>query len=100
MHEGYAHEEFKSRADLEEIYKDIREDAEIAKSRSELSELYKHAGSVLDQACQPPVETEFSEESEEFCAVAETEFSATTTVINQRARDVGSKDDFSEVWEN
>ena len=90
--------EINSKADLEQVSLEIRQDVDHAGSRAALTELYKRAGYLITLTHAPAWETKFGREVAELRRVGEEEFSKTARKINRRAKEIGVEADYDETW--
>ncbi len=90
--------EVKSKTGLKEVYREIRQDVEAAKSRHSLTELYKRAGYLITLTHAPSWEEKFGKQASSLRRVAEDEFGTTARKINRRAGAIGTEADYDEKW--
>ena len=74
--------EVNNRTDLRRIFKEIREDAEKAKSREDLSELYKRTVYMIMMTHASPLEVKFDRELKRWREITEREFARTVRMIS------------------
>lgn len=87
-----------SKTGLKEVFKEIRQDVDGAKSRPALTELYKRAGYLITLTHAPSWKEKFGREAAQYRQVAEQEFSSTARKINRRAKQIGAKADYDDKW--
>jgi hypothetical protein len=90
--------EVNSKADLKQVFAEIRTDVEDAKSRPALTELYRRAGYLITLTHAPSWEEKFGREAAALRRVGEEEFRKTAKKINQRAAEVHTVADYDETW--
>ena len=90
--------EVNDKADLRNVFSEIREDVETVDSRSDLTELYRRAGYLITLTNAPSWEKKFGDDIDEIRDTAEEEFSKTARKINSRAEEVGTDADYDEKW--
>src|SRR5262245_43787952 len=83
--------------DLYRIFREIREDVEKAGSREELTELYKRTGYMITMTHATPVREKSDREMKRRRDITESEFGRTVHSINNRAKQIGTDADFSEI---
>jgi len=90
--------EVDNKTDLKEVFSQIRQDVENAKSRSDLTELYKRAGYLITLTNASSWEKKFGDEIDDIRETAEDEFSKTARKINSQAEKIGTNADYDEKW--
>ena len=90
--------EVNSKTGLKDIFREIRQDVQAAKSRQGLTELYKRAGYLITLTHAPSWEEKFGRRSASLRRVAEEEFGTTARKINRRANAIGTEADYDEKW--
>ena len=90
--------EVDNKTDLKNVFSEIRQDVENAKSRSDLTELYRRAGYLITLTMASSWKEKFGDEIDDIRDVAEEEFAKTARRINSRAEEVGTNADYDEKW--
>lgn len=90
--------EVNNKANLRDVYRQIRKDVEDADSRSELTELYRRAGYLITLSYANSWEEKFGDEIEEIRATGEEEFARTARKINAQAKKIDTDADYDEAW--
>jgi hypothetical protein len=90
--------EVNSKTGLQNIFREIRRDAEAAKSRQGLTELYRRAGYLITLTHAPSWEEKFGRRSVSLRRVAEEAFGTTARKINRRAKAIGTEPNYDEKW--
>src|SRR5919108_5253681 len=97
-HDTHIYGEVNSKTGLKNIFMEIRQDVEKAKSRPDLTELYKRAGYLITLTHAPSWKEKFGGEAAELREVGEEEFGITARKINRRAQELGVEADYDEKW--
>lgn len=87
-----------SKADLDRIFGDIREDISHIKTRAGLTELYRRAGYLITLSYSAAWEKKFGDKTAGIRHEAEADFRKTAKLINAHAKKIGTADDFDEAW--
>lgn len=87
-----------NKTDLQDVFKQIREDVRDADDRSALTELYRRAGYLITLSQAPSWEEKFGDDADEMRDLAEEEFAKTARTVNRRADDIGTDADYDEEW--
>jgi hypothetical protein len=90
--------EVENKTDLKEVFSEIRDDIEQAKSREGLTELYRRAGYLITLTHAPSWKEKFGDEADDLRAAAKKEFATTARAINRRAGAIGTEADYDETW--
>ena len=90
--------EVDNKTDLKEVFSEIRQDVEKARSRSDLTELYKRAGYLITLTKAPSWKEKFGDDIGDIRETAEEEFSKTARKINNQAEKIGTDADYDETW--
>ena len=90
--------EVDNKTDLKNVFSEIRQDVESAKSRSELTELYRRAGYLITLTKASSWEKKFGDEIDDIRQTAEEEFAKTARKINSQAKTIGTDADYDEKW--
>ena len=90
--------EVDNKTDLKNVFAEIRQDVENAKSRSDLTELYRRAGYLITLTNASSWEKKFGDDIRDIREVAEEEFAKTARKINRRAEEIGAEADYDEAW--
>jgi len=99
-HDTHIYGEVENKTDLKQIFTEIRQDVDKAKSRSDLTELYRRAGYLITLTHARSWEEKFGKEVAELRKAAEDEFATTARRINHRAKQIGAEADYDEKWGN
>lgn len=86
-----------SRADLERIFQRLADEVDQAESRLRLTELHKRALYLVVLTRAPSWRSRFDDEADALGAFTMIEFVRTVRRINQRARAIGTWDDYSDA---
>ena len=89
-----------NKIDLRRIFREIRKEVEQAVSRQNLTELYKQAGYMITLTHATPINEKYGGPVKIQRQIAEREFAATARKINERAKKIGTQDDYNETWES
>ncbi len=92
----YGHVE--SKADIDKIFGEIRDDLRHANSRATLTELYRRAGYLITLTYAPSWAERFGDTAVSLRHEAEADFRKLVKQINARAEKVGEKGDYDENW--
>ena len=90
--------EVDNKTDLKNVFSEIRQDVENAKSRSDLTELYRRAGYLITLTKASSWKEKFGDDIDDIREVAEEEFATTARKINRRAEDIGTDANYDEKW--
>jgi len=90
--------EVDNKTDLKNVFSEIRQDIENAKSRSDLTELYRRAGYLITLTKASSWKEKFGDDIDDISEVAEEEFATTARKINRRAEEIGTVADYDEKW--
>ena len=90
--------EVDNKTDLKNVFSEIRQDVENAKSRSALTELYRRAGYLITLTNASSWEKKFGDDIDDIREVAEEEFATTARKINSQAEKIGATGDYDEKW--
>jgi hypothetical protein len=90
--------EVDNKTDLKNVFSEIRQDVEKAKSRSDLTELHRRAGYLITLTNASSWEKKFGDDIRDIREVAEEEFATTARKINRRAEEIGVEADYDETW--
>jgi len=90
--------EVDNKTDLKNVFSEIRQDVENAKSRSDLTELYRRAGYLITLTKASSWKEKFGDDIDDISEVAEEEFATTARKINRRAEEIGTVADYDEKW--
>ena len=90
--------EVDNKTDLKNVFSEIRQDVENAKSRSDLTELYRRAGYLITLTKASSWKEKFGADIDDISEVAEEEFATTARKINRRAEEIGTVADYDEKW--
>ena len=90
--------EVDNKTDLKEVFSQIRQDVENAKSRADLTELYKRAGYLITLTKAPSWKEKFGKDIGNIRETAEEEFSKTARKINSQAKEIGTVADYDDKW--
>ena len=96
--EEHVYGEVDNEDDLRRIFAAIRRDVAQAPTRDELTKLYRRAEYLITLTFSPAWQKKFGPQVEELRRVAEAEFTATASAINQRAAEIGTAPDYDETW--
>ncbi len=88
----------KSKADIDKIFSEIREDIVQARSREALTELYRRAGYLITLTYAKSWEQHLGDKAAGVRHEAEEDFRKTARLINDRAARIGIKADYDEAW--
>jgi len=91
-------EEIHDRTDVRRTFKEIRDLLKKEGSREDLSELYKQTVYIILMTHSSPW-NEKDNEMRSRRESAEREFARTVRLINERAKKIGGKAEYSEDWE-
>ena len=92
----YGHVE--SKADIDRIFSEIREDVSHIKTRAGLTELYRRAGYLITLTYAASWEKKFGDKAASIRREAEADFRKTAKLINSHAEKIGAKADYDEAW--
>ncbi len=92
----YGHVE--SKADIDRIFGEIRDDLGHAKNRATLTELYRRAGYLITLTYAPSWEKRFGEKAASLRREAEADFRKLVKSLNTQAEKIGEKGDYDEAW--
>ncbi len=87
-----------SKADIDKIFGEIRDDLRQAKHRETLTELYRRAGYLITLTYAPSWEERFGDKANGLRAEAEADFRKLVKQINAKAKDIGVDGDYDEAW--
>lgn len=87
-----------SKADLRQVFAEIRDDVAAASSRDGLTELYRRAEYLLTLTYSPAWQKKFDGRLEALRRTAEAEFATVAHAINRRAAAIGTAADYDETW--
>ena len=90
--------EINTEADMRRVFGEIRQDVDNAESRADLTELYRRAGYLITLTYAPSWAEKFGPEAERLRQIGENEFRKTALRVNERAREIGTEDDYKETW--
>ena len=90
--------EVDNKTDLKNIFSEIRQDVEKARSRSDPTELYRRAGYLITLTNASSWEKKFGGDIRDIREVAEEEFAKTARKINRRAEEIGVDANYDEAW--
>ena len=90
--------EVRNKTDLKEIFAEIRQDVDQARSRPALTELYKRAGYLIALSQAPSWQKRFGDEAPSLRKVGKEEFAKTARSVNHRAGEIGTEADYDETW--
>ena len=90
--------EVDNKTDLKEVFSQIRQDVENARSRADLTELYKRAGYLITLTKAASWKEKFGDEITDIRETAEEEFSKTARKINSQAKEIGTDADYDDKW--
>src|SRR5215211_8759339 len=90
--------EVDNKTDLKNVFSEIRQDVENAKSRSDLTELYRRSGYLITLTKASSWKEKFGDDIDDIREVAEEEFATTARKINRRAQEIGADADYDEKW--
>jgi hypothetical protein len=90
--------EVDNKTDLKNVFSEIRQDVENARSRSDLTELYRRAGYLITLTKASSWKEKFGDDIDDIREVAEEEFATTARKINRRAEEIGTVADYDEKW--
>ena len=90
--------EVDNKTDLKNVFSEIRQDVDNAKSRSDLTELYRRAGYLITLTKASSWKEKFGDDIDDIREVAEEEFATTARKINRRAQEIGADADYDEKW--
>lgn len=96
--ERHIYGEVENKADLDQVFREIRKDVASARSRPGLTELYKRAGYLVTLTHAPSWEKKFGRDVGKIRNEAIKEFATTAHKINAKARDIGTDADYDEHW--
>jgi len=88
----------KSKADIDKIFSEIRDDIGQARSREALTELHRRAGYLITLTYARSWEQHLGDKAEGVRHEAEADFRKTARMINSRAEKIGVKADYDEAW--
>ena len=88
----------KSKADIDKIFKEIKDDITHAKSRDALTELYRRAGYLITLTYAPSWEKAYGDRARDLRVEAEKDFRNTARLINARAERIHVRGDYDEAW--
>lgn len=87
-----------SRADIDRIFSEIRDDLGHAKSRATLTELYRRAGYLITLTYAPSWAERFGDKAAGLRHEAEADFRKLVKQINAKAEKIGEDGDYDENW--
>jgi len=87
-----------SKADIDHIFAEIRDDLGHARSRATLTELYRRAGYLITLTYAPSWEERFGDTATALRHEAEADFRKLVKQLNAKAERIGEKGDFDENW--
>jgi hypothetical protein len=90
--------EVDNKTDLKNVFSEIRQDVENARSRSDLTELYRRAGYLITLTKASSWKEKFGDDIDDIREVSEEEFATTARKINRRAEEIGTVADYDEKW--
>lgn len=88
----------KSKADIDKIFTEIREDIAQARSREALTELYRRAGYLITLTYAKSGEQHLGDKAAGVRHEAEADFRKIARQINSHAGKIGVKADYDEAW--
>jgi hypothetical protein len=96
--DAHVYGEIDNKSDLERVFREIRKNAEHAKSRSALTELHRRAGYLITLTYAPSWDEKFGAKAKQLRADAQDEFKTTAHQINRRAKEIGTEADYDDTW--
>jgi hypothetical protein len=87
-----------SKADIDRIFAEIRDDLSHAGSRATLTELYRRAGYLITLTYAPSWEDRFGDKAASLRHEAEVDFRKLVKQLNAKAERIGEKGDYDENW--
>jgi hypothetical protein len=93
---AYGH--VRSKADIDRIFIEIRDDLSRARSRDTLTELYRRAGYLITLTYAPSWKERFGDQAVSLRREAEADFRKLVGQLNAHAEKIGEKGDYDENW--
>lgn len=90
--------EIETKADMKEVFEDIRRDVDDAKTRATLTELYRRAGYLITLTYAPSWQSKFGQDVQALRKLGRDEFHKTARRINRKAEEIGAEPDYDEDW--
>jgi len=87
-----------SKADIDRIFTEIREDIHHARHRGDLTELYRRAGYMITLSYAASWEKHFGDKAAGIRKEAEADFRQTARLINKQAEKIGTEANYDEAW--
>ena len=90
--------EIDNKADMREVFDDIRREVGAAKTRPALTELHRRAGYLVTLTYAPSWKLKFGGDTQALRKIGMEEFHRTAKLINRKAEEIGVEADYDEYW--